>query len=451
MPACNEEATQFTEETTTSSVTDSPAPLSPPEPVARYTADGKRIITVGTWYERYYSSKHTDIYADPGMTNEVSAQIRLENIRKIEEKYNIVLNFVNLTFNGLLESMNTSIAEGQPDVDIYEAELGYAVMAAVSGYAVSLEEMGLEDTDVFGDQVAMSRMELMGQDKNYLFTPSNSGAINAYPLAFNLDMITEAGLENPQDVYDRGEWTWEVFREYLTALTQDTNGDGQTDIYGYGGFWTNMLTNLLFSNGTGIAAGREETLSSPATLEVLEFIGALYNEDKTARPWDANWDINNNLYTEGLNAFFIGADWIFKNDNAADLPFEIGVVPWPCGPSGNFETNKHSQPAKNWFFIPKNVADPRFVYDVFYDWVNWFDGDSSMGEDLGWARSMYMTDRNFAYAQMMDSRPGFDMWESVNVSNQFSITSLLAGIQLPEEVVEQYTPVFKTALDNFFK
>ena len=424
------------------------APL-PPAGNARYTEDGRRIITIGTWYDRYYVSKHTDITDDPQLADPETAQMRLENMRKIEEKYNVVLEYVNLTFEGLQESIQTSIPGGAPDVDIYEVDIQFGIPAVLNGYAVSLEEMALQGTDVFTTQHVLKYLGLTGQQQTYLFAPTSSGSVNAFVLAFNMGLIREAGLENPQDLYDRGEWTWAKWRGYLRQLTKDTDGDGMPEVYGFSGYWTYLLTNLLMSNGAGIASGETETLSSTGAREVLALIDQMYNRDKTARPWDSsNWNINNELYAAGLSGFWIGADWLFGEQGGAELPFEIGVVPWPCGPSGDSETNRHSKPQTNWYFIPQGTEDPRFVYDVIFDWINWYDGDLSVGVDLGWSRNMYMTDRNFEYAMLMDSRPGFEMWDSLGVDASF--TSLVLGEMTPAQVIEHDSPLYQEALDSYF-
>ncbi|MDR1947861.1 MAG: ABC transporter substrate-binding protein [Spirochaetaceae bacterium] len=426
------------------------APAEVPVSTAKYTDDGRRIITIGTWYDRYYVSKHKDINDDPRMTEPVTAQMQLDAVRKIEAKYNVVLNYVNLTFEGVQESINSSAGTGMPDVDIYEADLQFGIPAALNNYAVSLEEMGLRGTDVFGPQTVMKYLALTGQQETFLFTPASNGATNAYVLAFNMDLIDAARLPNPQDLYDRGEWTWEKWREYLRALTRDTDGDGSIDIYGFSGYWTYLLANLLLSNNTGIAPGLTETLSDRKTTAVLEFINTIYNIDKTARPWDrSNWEINNRLYGEGLSGFWIGADWIFNEQGSGDLPFKIGVVPWPRGPAGSFEENRHSQPQGNWYFIPRGVEDPRLVYDVIFDWMNWYNGDLSIGAANVWSRTMYMTERNYQYASMMASKPGFDLWE--NLGTGFSLLPLLFAEQTPAELVAENRQVFQDALDKYFK
>ncbi|MDR1506195.1 MAG: extracellular solute-binding protein [Treponema sp.] len=423
--------------------------LSPPRPVhgAKFTEDGRRIITLGTWYDRYYMSRHQKIEDDPKITFPQTARLRLDRIRYIEEKYNVLFNSVNLTFDGVQESIETSISEGRPDVDIYEVDLQFGIPAVLNGHAVSLEEMGLDGTDVLSGQKIMKYLALSGQREKFLFTPSVSGGTSAYVLAFNMDLIRQAGLPNPQDLWDRGQWTWEAWREYLKVLTKDTN-DGSPAVYGFSGYWTDLLTNLLFSNNTGIARGAREELSDPKTLEVLSFIYELYNVDKSARPWDpSNWEINNRLYADGLSGFWIGADWIFDEQGGGNLPFEIGVVPWPVGPQGNRDNNRQSRPQNNWYFIPQGVENPRLVYDVIFDWVNWFDSDMTLTEEQ-WSRTQYMNDRNYGYAVMMASKPGFDMWDSLGTG--FNLVPLVSGEADPQAMMEEYAAQYQAALDVFF-
>ena len=450
--ACSKDIPAVNESTNESTLTPNISGISLPQQAAsvRLNENGARIITIGTWYDIYYVSKHDDINDDPQLADPQSAQIRLDNLRATEEKYNVELRYVNLTFDGIQESINTSVLAGEPDVDIYEVDIKFGIPAVLKGYAVSLEEMGLQDTDVFTTQHVFKYLSLMDQEQTYLFTPITGGAVSAYVLAFNMDMINAAGLDNPQDLYDRGEWTWTKWREYLKALTRDTDSDGKTDIYGFSGYWIQLLTNLLFSNGTGIAAGETETLSSGETYEVLDFIYSIYNDDKTARPWDdLNWSINNELYASGRSGFWVGADWLFQEQGGSELPFEIGVVPWPCGPSGDHETNRHSTPQTKWYLIPDGVSDPRLIYDVIFDWVNWYDGNLDIGYSLDWSRDMYMNERNFEYAMFMDSRPGFDLWENLGI--EFSLTTMMKGDMKPNDVVDRYRYLYQDALDSYFK
>ena len=79
-------------------------------------------------------------------------------------------------------------------------------------------------------------------------------------------MLEDAGLQNPNELYANGEWTWEKWREYLIALTQDTDGDGVIDVYGFGSRTDFLVQNLLTSNGTYIA---RNTALAPSVCNIL--------------------------------------------------------------------------------------------------------------------------------------------------------------------------------------
>jgi hypothetical protein len=411
--------------------------------------DGPRTIVIGTWFDIYYVSKHTDVNDNRSVSNTETAQMMLDNMRRIEEEFNVKLDYRNLTFDGIQESITTSIMAGLPDCDVYMVDLQFGIPAVLSNLAISLESMGLEGTDVLSDAPVVMKSLNIGQDETYLFTaaPMDAEATKVYPLAFNMDMIRAKNLENPQDLYDRGEWTWDKWREYLVALTDTSQG-----IYGWSGYWSWALENLLFSNDTTIAGGPQTTVTDSRTIEVFDLFYTIYNVERTARPWDnTNWEINNEMYADGKSGFWVGAHWLFDEQGGAELPFEIGVVPWPVGPSGNRETNRHGPAGGNWYMIPKGVENPRLVFDVMYEWSKWYGDDLELAEDLDWARDMLMTERNFDYVVMMSQNTGFDIWNSLGLSSDFTLEHIMDGSQTAAQYAESVRPIIQDALDNYFK
>ncbi|MCQ2506286.1 MAG: extracellular solute-binding protein [Lachnospiraceae bacterium] len=417
-------------------------------------SDYLRTIKIGTWYTHYYDSTHNDVFDNPNAQGNEQEKLQLDNVRAVEKKYNVRIEYVNLTWAGIMESISNSILAGTPDMDLYEADLQFGVPAVLNGYAIALEDILSEEHDVFNDQLVMKNLKIAGSDKSYLFT---GAAIDlaAYPLGFNMDMIEEAGLENPQDLWDRGEWTWDVFREYLKKLTKDTDADGVTDVYG-GAFWhTTLCNNLLMSNAASIAAGPKETLSDAKTIEVLDFMYNLYQIDKTVNPWnDDDWDINTYVYREGKAAFWNAAHWIEQDHLSSDLGFEIGMVPWPVGPHGNKDTNSQIMVAGNWNFIPIGTERPELVFAVFYDYSNWFQGDTSLRDDTEWAENMMETERNFKYLMYMgQTAPTFDLWQTVTGFNgsYAVVTSNPDNVRTAAQVVEEQATVVQDYLDKYMK
>lgn len=412
-----------------------------------------RTISVGTWFTHYYDSTHHDIYENPEVANPETAQMMLDNIRRIEDKYNVKIEFVNLTWDGTIESINNSIMAGSPDCDIYETDLQFGIPAALNGYAMALEDFVPADDDIFTDQIVFKYLTIEGIDKTYLF---NGNAVNCggFPLAFNMDMLDEVGLENPQDLYDRGEWTWDKFREYCRILTGDTDGDNNIDRWGFTSWFTDTLENLLMSNGAHIAGGKTESLSSPATVECFDFMYQLYQVDKTAKPWDPdNWDINVSCYTDGTVGFWGTAAWVQNNYGLSSATgFEIGIVPWPVGPSGNAETNNMVTTSGNWYIIPVGVERPELVYQVMKEYTNWYDGDLDYRDDTEWYENCMETERNFSYLKMMGERtPWFDLWRNVPDFNApYAMISPVADQALTAaQATEQYKQIVQDFLDIY--
>lgn len=415
------------------------------------TKDGKRHIVIGIAFDQYYDSRHTDISVNPSVSDPETAQMMLDKVREVEQKYNVYIEYVNMTYSGIAENIPLSIMSGVPDADVYLVDTQVAVPAVLNHMAVALEDLGLEGTDVFqqGGNIVMESLKIPGQDKTYLFKPA--GMVKGmYMLGYNRDMIQAKNLEDPQALWDRGEWTWEAFQRYCAALT-----DASQDIYGYSGYWTNFLTGMLFSNDAAFAAGPMQTLDSPKTLEVLSFISNLYNVDKSVRPWDpSNWEINNNLFAKGKSGFWISTTWLNNEQGGANLPFEFGMVPFPVGPSGNKDTNKAVNAEGSYYFIPQYIKDPREVYDVMYDFTNWFNGDLEYRDDLSWIKDALVTDANFKYYNEVCGRIGFDLLHNLGVQPALETmleTTAGPAQYTPAQYAETYKQVFQDALDNYFK
>lgn len=418
------------------------------------SSDGHRVIRIGTWYSHFYDSTHTSIDDNPNYDDPDEAQMQFDNLKAVEEKYDVEIEFVNLTFNGVRESINTSILAGQPDCDIYEVDLQFGIPAALNGFATNLDDVLPASADILNDQEIFSKVDLGTGDGTYLFrtVTASSQLEDTYMLAYNKQMLDEAGLEDPNALYEKGEWTWDKWREYMLALTQDTDGDGVTDVYGYGATWTALFTNLLMSNGTGVAMGPTESFSSPEVAEVLDFIYNMYNVDHIARPWNAeDWDSNQNAYMDGKVAFFIDAAWISNANQDSELSFDVTWCPWPIGPSGNQETNALKSAAKgNAWMIPAGVKDPEFVYNVFEDWANWYDGDTELRDgNLTWWEDSAVTEENYAVMEYMGTRGSVDVWEALGL--EWDFTALLSGEMTAAQFQETYKQSVQDALDGFYQ
>lgn len=91
------------------------------------SAEGsERVITIGTTYDIYWDSFDGSIDANPYYTGTVADEMKFAKVKQIEEKWGVKFEYINLTYAGAKESINTSVLAGTPDVDVYMMDLALA-------------------------------------------------------------------------------------------------------------------------------------------------------------------------------------------------------------------------------------------------------------------------------------------------------------------------------------
>lgn len=94
-------------------------------------------------------------------------------------------------------------------------------------------------------------------------------AWNSPLIYYNKAVLAEAGLEEPSP-----DWTWDNFLDYAEAMTQDTDGDGTNDVWGFQtGFSMWSLGPWTISNGSFWMDEifTEPWYSRPETVEAVQF------------------------------------------------------------------------------------------------------------------------------------------------------------------------------------
>ncbi len=427
-------------------------------------AEDPRDLVYGLWWEIHYDSDDESWEAAEGATGKDIEIQQFEHVKEVEEKYNVKYHFENITYSGVQDSINNSILAGEPDCDVYMVELGWGVPAAMNGLATDLRDvLDPDDPLLKHEDNVLDFVNLPGGEVYLLKVVDAQSQVEAtMPLAFNLQMLEEANLEDPRELAERGEWTWDKFIEYCQALTKDTNGDGVTDVYGYGAWPGDCLPYWYMSNGTNLAATDKENLSSPEMGETLKFLQDLWlNGLAYPVPDENGWDICRWLYRDKKVAFTTSAAWILDTNKdyleEPNLDFDMVFVDYPVGPSGNAETNSMKIAAGSFWMIPAGVKDPKLVYDAFRAHWNWYNDDLELRDDpetLAWwyestSNKLDLQEANFEEMQKMGERTMVDF---INVViDQLPILDFLKGNYTPAQLQEEYKQVVQDALDNIFK
>lgn len=154
-----------------------------------------------------------------------------------------------------------------------------------------------------------------------------------YFLIYNPLIFEENGLETPWELWERGEWTWDAFRDYAQMLNvQDESGSWVS-------FGTTIMPYGALSATTGvdyITMGDGEysiNLLDPSIVRAENFLNNMIWQDdivkiKSQNAWKGYWN-------RGMLAMQIIESWMFDGD--ADIAKaarngRLGVCPLPQDP-----------------------------------------------------------------------------------------------------------------------
>lgn len=119
-------------------------------------------------------------------------------------------------------------------------------------------------------------------DGQLYFLPKDYSTLAVY---YNKAIFDAAGLPYPED-----GWTWDDLLATAQALTQDTDGDGQADIYGIQlpANWTTGFEYWVAAAGGSLisedGASYVGYMDSPEAIRAAQFYADLYNEYAVAPP-----------------------------------------------------------------------------------------------------------------------------------------------------------------------
>ena len=136
--------------------------------------------------------------------------MKLDAVRAVEEKWNCKIEWVNLGWDGIIDSINTSVTAGTPDCDIYLTDLQFGISPVANGYVQKISDYAPADSDILTDGTVFTRQNLLGND-DYLFHESTKMCIRDRVIPLRADSVDENRKICAADPY------------YRTALAESWN------------------------------------------------------------------------------------------------------------------------------------------------------------------------------------------------------------------------------------
>ncbi|MBE6682831.1 MAG: hypothetical protein E7595_01625 [Ruminococcaceae bacterium] len=248
--ACNGEEEEGTE--SSAAETSKPAVLFEKLPEKDYGGETVTFLVEGDYRTNY---KSQEIMAQEGAPEVLNEQIEKRN-ELVESKFNVVIAEERTTADQpMLTLVRNAVLSSLEDYDIVMPYIPDAATLALEDSFHLINDLEYIDlNNRCWDNNATESLSI--NHKNYFITGDISLLTLActHAIVFNKDIISANGMENPYDLVNNGQWTYDKLREMARKVTADidgTAGMSATDRYGFL-INNNFVTSMYVGSGQSL-------------------------------------------------------------------------------------------------------------------------------------------------------------------------------------------------------
>jgi multiple sugar transport system substrate-binding protein len=151
--------------------------------------------------------------------------------------------------------------------------------------------------------------------------------VSTFAIYLNLDLISQAGADDPRQLAKENKWTWDAMKEVATKVAAT---GGANKGWGMNAWWANYG---MFMNAAGGGFFKDDrtacNLDSPESIKGLEYATSLY-EGNISVPYGEDAEKPFNAGTLGM---FVNGRWATPGARTG-IKFNWDVVRAPTGPDG---------------------------------------------------------------------------------------------------------------------
>ncbi len=258
---------------------------------------------------------------------------------KFTEETGVKVNLVEQPYAGVFDKLSAEFATGGSAYDV--ATIDVIWLPTFGDFVEPLDDLFTED--VIADLPEALVNDAKNADGTFIGMPTWANSeILFYRKDLFEDLDQQAAFEAEYGYPLAVPTDWQTFRDAAKFFTQDTDGDGNIDIYGTdvkGAVETEWLAHVLQAGAPGVVldADGNVIIDSPEHQAALEFYAALNCEDGVSPSGVASmgWAEAQNLFYQGQTAmmrFWAHAYRLTPQESSVDGL--VGVAPMIAGEAG---------------------------------------------------------------------------------------------------------------------
>lgn len=244
-------------------------------------------------------------------------------VKLFEETYGGTIDYQQIPWAGRIEKLQTLISSGDSPDLVDKEDMTFPYMMSKNVYRDMTEyfEKYMDEPHwTEGYKELIERFAWNGKHYYYPWT------VNALPncLIYNADVFETLGIEDPKNLYDRGEWDWNSFKATMTEF-MNKNSEAEGGVYGI------LSSEIFITTGVPLISiddGKVTNNLNNANIDrAADFLMELRKEGFTK-----NLGIESDPLATSKMAFLGVGGWKLADfcKNNSDQTF--GFVPYPRDP-----------------------------------------------------------------------------------------------------------------------
>jgi hypothetical protein len=317
------------------------AEITAEDPYAKYNDElGEYDFNGEEFKIQMFENENVHNHIDtPEENGEVFNDAMYKRNRTIEERFNFVLKETEVPDFSNAQTKKIILSGDSSAFDMFDSRCPDALANWQEGLVLSYD--GIPNIDLskpYWNRTANKTLTLGGNQYVAIGNFNFASYEISHALLFNKGIIQNLGLENPYNLVNDGDWTFDKMEEMMKPCIGDINGDGvmdKDDRYGYLANPKEVLPNFWISGGA-FSVGKNENDIPYLAMGGEKFMGIF--EKTFSMLWDTGAyylgkggpDIPQyaiEMFSNNQSLFMDTTLFVIEKMRSAET--EFGIIPYP--------------------------------------------------------------------------------------------------------------------------